>query len=130
MFLLFERHGQRFAFWSDEAQSLLHGALQPVYRLPRQSAITEEVPVHSFSPGPLCKGKETSGLHCTPMAFVRNIINRQTSFNSAAHLLYLYLKCMYVFNVTDIKCYIIQQLPHSTLKNQIPTKKKVLFPEV
>ncbi|XP_051534434.1 PWWP domain-containing DNA repair factor 3B-like [Myxocyprinus asiaticus] len=49
--LLMERfkidgHGQRFAFWTDEARSLLQGTLQPVFRVPRQSAITEEVPVH------------------------------------------------------------------------------------
>ncbi|KAF4109739.1 hypothetical protein G5714_008991 [Onychostoma macrolepis] len=29
---MFERHGQRFAFWTDEARNLLQGILQPVYR--------------------------------------------------------------------------------------------------
>ncbi|KAJ4939271.1 hypothetical protein JOQ06_028727 [Pogonophryne albipinna] len=42
-FLLMERfqiqgHGQRFAFWTLEARSLLEGTLQPVFRVPRQSA--------------------------------------------------------------------------------------------
>ncbi|XP_033974741.1 uncharacterized protein LOC117473307 [Trematomus bernacchii] len=41
--LLMERfetqgHGQRFAFWTLEARSLLEGTLQPVFRVPRQSA--------------------------------------------------------------------------------------------
>ncbi|KAJ4940153.1 hypothetical protein JOQ06_026462, partial [Pogonophryne albipinna] len=31
-------HGQRFAFWTLEARSLLEGTLQPVFRVPRQSA--------------------------------------------------------------------------------------------
>ncbi|XP_073714361.1 PWWP domain-containing DNA repair factor 3B [Misgurnus anguillicaudatus] len=39
-------HGQRFAFWTDEARSLLQGTLQPIYRMPRKRAITEEIPVH------------------------------------------------------------------------------------
>nr|XP_055075291.1 PWWP domain-containing DNA repair factor 3B-like isoform X2 [Misgurnus anguillicaudatus] len=38
-------HGQRFAFWTDEARSLLQGTLQPIYRMPRKRAITEEIPV-------------------------------------------------------------------------------------
>lgn len=41
-----EGHGQRFAFWTDEARSLVQGTLQPVYRVPRQSAVSEKVPVH------------------------------------------------------------------------------------
>ncbi|XP_067285444.1 PWWP domain-containing DNA repair factor 3B [Pseudorasbora parva] len=39
-------HGQRFAFWTDEARSLLQGTLPPVYRVPRQSAISVKVPAH------------------------------------------------------------------------------------
>ena len=46
MLLLFERQGKRFAFWTDEARSLLQGTLQPVFRVPRKTATTEEVPVH------------------------------------------------------------------------------------
>lgn len=46
IFLMSERHGQRFAFWTDEARSLVQGTLQPVYRVPRQSAVSEKVPVH------------------------------------------------------------------------------------
>ncbi|CAM4635004.1 unnamed protein product [Leuciscus chuanchicus] len=37
---------KRFAFWTDEARSLVQGTLQPVYRVPRQSAISEKVPAH------------------------------------------------------------------------------------
>ncbi|XP_077092035.1 uncharacterized protein LOC143744406 [Siphateles boraxobius] len=39
-------YGQRFAFWTDEARSLLQGTLQPVFRVPRKRAITEEIPAH------------------------------------------------------------------------------------
>lgn len=46
IFLMFERHGQRFAFWTDEARSLVQGSLQPVYRVPRQKAVSEKVPAH------------------------------------------------------------------------------------
>jgi len=46
LILMFERHGQRFAFWTDEARSLLQGTLQPVYRVPRQKTISEKVPAH------------------------------------------------------------------------------------
>ncbi|XP_077067625.1 PWWP domain-containing DNA repair factor 3A-like isoform X2 [Siphateles boraxobius] len=41
-----EGHGQRFAFWTDEARSFVQGTLQPVYRVPRQKAISEKVPAH------------------------------------------------------------------------------------
>ncbi|XP_026058982.1 uncharacterized protein LOC113043684 [Carassius auratus] len=37
---------ERFAFWTDEARSLVQGALQPVSRVPRLSAVSEKVPVH------------------------------------------------------------------------------------
>ncbi len=43
---MFERYGQRFAFWTDEARSLLQGTLQPIFRVPRKRAITEEIPAH------------------------------------------------------------------------------------
>ncbi|XP_051970533.1 PWWP domain-containing DNA repair factor 3A-like [Xyrauchen texanus] len=43
---MFKRHGQRFAFWTDEARSLVQGTLQPVYIVPRQKAISEKVPAH------------------------------------------------------------------------------------
>ncbi|XP_064191845.1 PWWP domain-containing DNA repair factor 3A-like isoform X2 [Anguilla rostrata] len=47
--LLMERfsidgHGQRFAFWTDEASCLLQGILQPVYRVGKGT--TMEVPAH------------------------------------------------------------------------------------
>ncbi|XP_036420845.1 uncharacterized protein LOC118804444 [Colossoma macropomum] len=35
-----EGHGQRFAFWTDEARKLLQGTLQPVYRVARQHQST------------------------------------------------------------------------------------------
>ncbi|XP_073672325.1 PWWP domain-containing DNA repair factor 3A-like [Paramisgurnus dabryanus] len=41
-----EGHGQRFAFWTDEARSLVQGTLQPVYRVPRSKAVSKNVPVH------------------------------------------------------------------------------------
>ncbi|KAG9269357.1 PWWP domain-containing protein MUM1L1-like isoform X1 [Astyanax mexicanus] len=41
-----EGHGQRFAFWTDEARKLLKGIILPVYRVAKKRAITEEVPVH------------------------------------------------------------------------------------
>lgn len=44
--LMFERYGQRFAFWTDEARSLLQGTFQPIFREPRKRAITEEIPAH------------------------------------------------------------------------------------
>lgn len=49
--LLLERfkidgYGQRFAFWTDEARSLLQGTFQPIFREPRKRAITEEIPAH------------------------------------------------------------------------------------
>ncbi|KAJ8358658.1 hypothetical protein SKAU_G00151830 [Synaphobranchus kaupii] len=39
-----EGHGQRFAYWTDEASSLLEGTLQPLFRVSR--AISEEVSPH------------------------------------------------------------------------------------
>ncbi|KAM8854009.1 uncharacterized protein ACB058_010338 [Synchiropus picturatus] len=33
-----EGHGQRFAFWTQEAKELLHGGLEPLLRLPRRRA--------------------------------------------------------------------------------------------
>ncbi len=46
LLLMFEMYGQRFAFWTDEARSLLQGTLQPIFRVPRKRAITEEIPAH------------------------------------------------------------------------------------
>ncbi len=37
LLLMFERYGQRFAFWTDEARSLLQGTLQPIFRVPREA---------------------------------------------------------------------------------------------
>lgn len=42
--VLFSSHGQRFAFWTDEARALLHGLKTPVYRVPRGSGITLKCP--------------------------------------------------------------------------------------
>ena len=39
-------HGQRFAFWTTEAKSLIKGDLPPVFRVPRQSGLTTQVPPH------------------------------------------------------------------------------------
>ncbi|KAL0963266.1 hypothetical protein UPYG_G00351900 [Umbra pygmaea] len=39
-------HGQRFAFWTDEARRLLQGQLDPVYRVPRRRGLTEYRPLH------------------------------------------------------------------------------------
>ncbi|XP_063760746.1 uncharacterized protein LOC134878570 [Eleginops maclovinus] len=41
-----EGHGQRFAFWTTEAISLIKGDLPPVFRVPRQSGLTTQVPPH------------------------------------------------------------------------------------
>ncbi|XP_019735391.1 PWWP domain-containing protein MUM1-like [Hippocampus comes] len=41
-----EGHGQRFAFWTDEARALLQGLKAPVYRVPRGSGITLKCPDH------------------------------------------------------------------------------------
>lgn len=35
--VIFHRHGQRFAYWTSEASSLLRGELAPVFRLPKSS---------------------------------------------------------------------------------------------
>ncbi len=43
---MFERYGQRFAFWTDEARSLIQGTLQPIFRVPSKRAIPEEIPAH------------------------------------------------------------------------------------
>lgn len=43
---LFGRHGQRFAFWTEEAKRLLQGILQPVFRVQKRKAVTQEVPMH------------------------------------------------------------------------------------
>ncbi|KAL0962584.1 hypothetical protein UPYG_G00342080 [Umbra pygmaea] len=42
-------HGQRFAFWTDEARRLLQGQLDPVYRVPRWRGITEYRPLDHFT---------------------------------------------------------------------------------
>ena len=46
MLCLFLSHGQRFAFWTTEAKSLIKGDLPPVFRVPRQSGLTTQVPPH------------------------------------------------------------------------------------
>ena len=46
MICLFLSHGQRFAFWTTEAKSLVKGELPPVFRVPRQSGLTTQVPPH------------------------------------------------------------------------------------
>ncbi len=40
---MFERHDQRFAFWTDEARNLHQGILQPVYRV-----LSEEIHIQAF----------------------------------------------------------------------------------
>ncbi|KAL0967033.1 hypothetical protein UPYG_G00303710 [Umbra pygmaea] len=40
------RHGQRFAFWTDEDRRLLQGQLDPVYRVRGRRGITEYRPLH------------------------------------------------------------------------------------
>lgn len=52
-------HGQRFAFWTDEAKSLLEGTLGPVFRVPRQRAVTEKVPLHIQAVTDRTKGEKT-----------------------------------------------------------------------
>ncbi|XP_016344334.1 uncharacterized protein LOC107690489 [Sinocyclocheilus anshuiensis] len=52
--LLMERfkidgYGQRFAFWTDEARSLLQGTLQPIFRVPRKRAITEDAIIYGLA---------------------------------------------------------------------------------
>ncbi|XP_078126084.1 uncharacterized protein LOC144530394 isoform X2 [Sander vitreus] len=42
-------HGQRFAYWTNEARALLQGSLQPIYRVPKVRKREHELPtcVHS-----------------------------------------------------------------------------------
>ncbi|RVE55529.1 hypothetical protein OJAV_G00235380 [Oryzias javanicus] len=41
---LMERHGQRFAYWTNEAKVLLQGSLQPIYRLPKSRCHILQLP--------------------------------------------------------------------------------------
>ncbi|CAL8257045.1 unnamed protein product [Arctogadus glacialis] len=36
-------HGQRFAYWTNEATALLQGSLQPIYRIPKSRKRNHEV---------------------------------------------------------------------------------------
>ncbi|KAF3832477.1 hypothetical protein F7725_026142 [Dissostichus mawsoni] len=99
--LLMERfeiqgHGQRFAFWTLEARILLEGTLQPVFRVPRQSArmdiSQEKLPegiirrilrfvVHEDGDPAIC----TLALTCKNL----NYIVSQGSFQKEAHFNWL-----------------------------------------
>ncbi|KAL7402326.1 hypothetical protein ABVT39_013218 [Epinephelus coioides] len=52
-------HGQRFTFWTNEAKSLLEGALEPVFRVPRWRTITDEVPLHLQAVTDCTEGEKT-----------------------------------------------------------------------
>ncbi|CAL8388513.1 unnamed protein product [Boreogadus saida] len=41
--LSLESHGQRFAYWTNEATALLQGSLQPIYRIPKSRKRNHEV---------------------------------------------------------------------------------------
>ncbi|XP_034083798.1 uncharacterized protein LOC117553834 isoform X2 [Gymnodraco acuticeps] len=51
-----EGHGQRFSYWTNEAEELLKGALEPVYRVSKKQKTEHEVNRHT----PVCDKEMSS----------------------------------------------------------------------
>ncbi|XP_034143357.1 uncharacterized protein LOC106024738 isoform X2 [Esox lucius] len=72
-------HGQRFAYWTNEARALLQGSLQPIYRVPKVSKREHEVSLHGAG---FLSPKENNSTPCTPWTPVVNV----ECFSKTAHL--------------------------------------------